>query len=307
MAVKTTYGIQIDSTVLRKHLQDFALVMGRELGDVVKNQAALWCRDMIDYTPPFTSPGNGSDKGSFKIGAEKVAGQIKSIFKPIISRTDSASPSEIAAIGREDVFKMWTNGIRTGKADDYLTRNHRKTKWSKFQQNYGSSNLGGTPRFTDRAGMKAFHDSMRSNNGRGAVKKSSINSGNFIFVKDDSDIKWYIKQKQKNVGIMKSGYYFASEALKESVGFPAWVKHSEGTNEKIAVNEISKPMLPTVTVGNKIGNITQKVSASRVNFVTRLRAEKMRTQMKNELNRKKISLWDATMSGKISGTASFFH
>lgn len=307
MAVKTTYGQPIDTTALTKHLQDFSRVMGLELGKEVKHQAALWCRDMIDYTPPFTSPGNGSDKGSKSIGMDKIAGQIKSIFKPIISKTNSASPSEVAAIGREDVFKMWTNGIKAGKADDYLTRNHRKTKWSAFQQKYNSSSIGGTPRFTDRAGMKPFHDSLRTNNGRGYVKKSAINAGNFIFVKDESDINWYIKQKQKNVGIMKSGYYFASEALKESVGFPAWVKHSEGQSEKIAVNDIAKPLQPTVIVGNRIGNITQKVSASRVNYVTRLRAEKMRTQMKNELNRKKISLWQATLSGSISGTASYFH
>jgi hypothetical protein len=279
--------------------------MGLELGGVVKHQAALWCRDMIDYTPPFTSPGNGSDKGAFKVGAEKVAGQIKAIFKPILSRTDSASPSEIAAIGREDIFKMWKRGIRAGQADDYLTKTHRKIKWVTLQDKYGSSSLG-SPKYTDRAGMKAYHDSMRSNGGRGAVKKSEINAGNYIFVKDDSDIKWYIRQKQKNVGIMKSGYYFATEVLKESVGFPAWVKHIEGQNEKIVIDNSKKALLPTVTVGNKIGNITQKVSESRVNFVTRLRAEKMRTQMKNELNRKKISLWDATKSGSISGTAKYF-
>lgn len=305
MAVKTTYGQAIDTTVLRKHLQDFALVMGLDLGGVVKHQAALWCRDMIDYTPPFTSPGNGSDKGAFKVGAEKVAGQIKSIFKPLISRTDSASPSEIAAIGREDVFKMWKNGIRAGKADDYLTKNHRKIKWVTLQQKYSSS-IGGNPRYTDRNGMKAYHDSMRSDGGRGAVKKSAINAGSYIFVKDDSDIQWYIRQKQKNVGIMKSGYYFATEVLKENVSFPAWVKHMEGQNEKIVIDNSKKALLPTVTVGNKIGNITKKVSDGRVNFVTRLRAEKMRTQMVRELNRKKISLWDATKSGSISGTASYF-
>jgi hypothetical protein len=305
MAVKTTYGQKIDSTNLRKHLQDFSRVMGLELGGVVKHQAALWCRDMIDYTPPFTSPGNGSDKGAYKIGAEKVAGQIKSIFKPILSTTSSASPTEIAAIGREDVFKMWTRGIKAGKADDWTTRNHRKIKWTRLQE-LGGRISGGTPRYTDRAGMKAYHDAVRSNGGRGAVRKSQINKGNFIFVKSDDDINWFIKQKQKNVGIMKSGYYFATEVLKESINFPAWVKHIEGQNEKIVIDNTKKPMLPTVTVGNKIGNITQKVSESRVNFVTRLRAEKMRTQMKNELNRKKISLWDATRSGQISGTASFF-
>ena len=306
MAIKTDYGVKIDASAFTKHLQDFALVMGRNLGQVIKNQAALFCRDMVDYTPPFKSPGDGSSLGAKGIGADKIKGQIRAIFKPIISKTDSASPSEIAAIGREDVFKMWTQAIKQGKMDSYLTSQPRKIKWQKFQQKYASTNIGGNVRYTDRSGMEAFHNSLRSNNGRGSVRKSELKKGNFIFVKDESDVAWYIKQKQKNIGILKSAYFYVSQSLRENVGFPAWVKHPEGQNEQIAINDFNKPLLPEVTVGNRIGNITKEVPASTVNFVLRRRAEKMRAQMVSYLNKNKISLWQATMSGKISGTAKYF-
>jgi hypothetical protein len=113
-------------------------------------------------------------------------------------------------------------------------------------------------------------------------------------------------KSKRTVGIMKSGYYYATVTLREKVNFPSWVKHSEGQSEQIAVDNSNKPLLPAVTVGNKIGNVTKEVSTSTVNFVLRRRAEAMRTQMVHRLNKTKTSLWDATMSGKISGTAKYF-
>jgi hypothetical protein len=156
MAIKTAYGVKVDATAFTKHLQDFALVMGKTLGQVIKEQAAKFRLDMVDDTPPFTSPGDGSKKPAQLIGQDKIRGQIKAIFKPIISKTDSASPSEIAAIGREDVFKMWTQAIKQSKMDSYLTGKTRKTKWQKFQQQYSSSSIGGNVRYTDRTGNGIF-------------------------------------------------------------------------------------------------------------------------------------------------------
>jgi hypothetical protein len=290
-------NVKVDSSILDAHLRDYAKVMGKNLGVVVKQQAGLFCKDMISYTRPFATK-RGDDGATAKAKEVGISNVTKAVFK-VFQPLQNALPSDIANIGSFDVFKMWEK--RNGGSD----AKGRKMRWTQFQEKFRDGSR--SPAFIngDKAAMETLHRSLRQDGGKGPLfGYASKSKRPFAFVAKESDIASYARQKAKDVGTLKSAYWFAAQRIAENIVVPAWAKQAGGASNAIADNKANQPMKPEVTVGNTIGNKlgNQRFTQAALNH----RAFAMRNAMMQELKKKKIPLWLATAKGMTSGTSQYF-
>lgn len=293
-------GVEIDDTLLHAHLHDYAAVLGDNIGVVIKKQAALFCQDMIRYTAPYAGqvPGGGETTPAKKHGQDSVKSNIMHMFKTL----DTAKPSEIAAIGSPEVFKLWIHFLDSGRADPYLSDNRRHVKWSRFEANYkkGLQPIRFIPS-GDLLRLNYAHKENRRDGGRGSIMKPS--KGIIAVVESPKDLKQFIKEKQANVGFLKSAYYHAAQLIGETkVTFPKWIQHSKAKVNAIALDDSHKPMMPEVTVGNKIGGKLERTER----FALKRRGDSMRNAIVRHLSKIKMPLWEAVAHGKITGTLPYF-
>ena len=295
MAISANKGVTVDDSAFLAHLRDYSKVLGLSMAETIREQAGLFCVDMIGYTRPFTSPGEGMSSTSQDKGFENVKKSVYHIFQPV----EKATSGQIAAIGRYDVFKMWEKRSGGGAAKG------RKVRWTQFQKTHAG---GKAPVFIeagDQATIGRIHTSLRQDNGRGSLKPSASHSKEpFAIVAKDKDIQSYIKKKQKDIGILKSAYYFAADKIRAKTTSPAWVKNPEGAGNAIGEDRTNVPNLPEVTVGNTKGG--KGTFNSLIRTAINYRAYAMRIKMAARLNKEKIPLWLATAQGKTANTSQNF-
>lgn len=297
MTVTANKGVTVDDSALKAHLRDFAKVMGRELSEVIRDQAAAFCIDMINYTRPYESKGEGMAKPAFDKGVKNVRDSVFHIFRPL----SRATSEQVAAIGRFDVFKMWEK--RNGGSSD--AGKAKKMRWTKFQQSFGGGKSVTFIAAGDMGALGAIHSKLRRDGGRGSLHDSAAKSADpYAIVSREKDVEAYAKLKAKDVGILKSAYYFAALRIKAKVKGAAWVKNPEGASNAISDDKTGAVLEPFVTVGNLKGRrgITDSLVQAAINH----RAYAMRNAMARRLNKDKISLWQATANGSVGGTSSNF-
>lgn len=291
-------GVMIDDSALMGHLNDYALVLGKSLGEVVREQAGLFCIDMIRYTRPFKRPSGGFESDAKKAGLENVEKGVFKIFQPV----SHAKPEEISKIGRYDVFKLWANDKKAGKLDS------SPKAWKRFQSRYSNAPGAIIPYIDkgDNSAMQQVHFKHRRYNGKGGLNGYAVRAKKpFAYVKDEREIKRYIKEHQKHVGSFKSAYWFAAQKIRaKEVRAPAWLKHPRGSKFAIGVDKIQQAKTPEATVGNLIG--LRQMPRGLVRAAISRRAYAMRFIMARELNKRKIPLWLATAQGKTVNTAKYF-
>lgn len=297
MALKNLKGVSVDDRGLLAHLNDFALVMGREMGEVVQQQAGLFCIDMLKYSRPFDGkvPGAGLASGAKQHGMENVNNALLKVFRPI----SYATGSQIANLGRYDVFKRYQEAKGTTAKGKGL-----KMRWTSFKAKYGNGNAA-LPfvESGDLATMARIHSGLREDNGHGGLKASARNSTEpFALVADDKTMKAYILQKQRDVGILKSAYWHAAKLIRAKVSGGSWVQHPEGVGNAIGINNILQAKKPEATVGNKIGG---KAGNDRfVQLALNHRAFAMRNAMLREMQKKKLQNWQK--SAQVLNTIQYF-
>ena len=287
MAIASRRNQNVDTAGLQAHLKDFIKIMGKEMGPTVKEQAGLFCKDMIGFTRPFATSsagGTGASRSAKERGKNNIDYSIRKVFAPI----SKATTQEIAGINRYDVFKLW--GQRNGGTGP----TSHKIRWTQFQKSYGSNGKS-VPYFEqgDLSGMKLFINGLRMDGGKGGLMPEVRRSKeNFAIVASEKDIDRLIRLKDDNVGILKSAYWFASLQIGAKITAPAWAKDLQGQQNAIAKDDTQKEAAPEVTVGNTIGN---KLGNERwTRLAIKSRAQKMRLQMAAVMNKKKIPLWEAS-------------
>ena len=302
MGISARQGVKVDDSAFQAHLKDYAAVMGKSMAEVIREQAGLFCLDMVKRSLPFAGGSKGDKESGGSLGArdagrDNVRRSVYHIFQPI----GNATVGQVASIGRLDVFKMWEKrnsalGV-SGKT--------AKIRWRQFEQKYAGSDK---PQFIedgDMAAIGALHTSKRRDNGRGSLTPSAIHhKGPFAIVANDRDLQRYVKQKEKDVGILKSAYWFAAQRIKSDVKMPAWVKNTLGASNAIAEDKTNTTAAPEVTVGNAIGG--KGTFDSLIKAAINYRAYAMRVKMAAKLNKDKVPLWLATAQGKTSGTFQHF-
>jgi hypothetical protein len=284
MGLKNKTKVQVDSRGLEAHLHDFSVVMGRSLGEVVQQQAGLFCTDMLKYSRPFDGkvPGAGLSSGAKQHGMENVNNSLLKVFRPI----SYATGSQIANLDRYDVFKRYQEAKGTASKGKAL-----KMRWTAFKAKYGNGN-GALPfvESGDLGTMARIHSGLREDGGHGGLKNAARNSKEpFALVADDKTMKAYILQKQRDVGILKSGYWHAAKLIRAKVGGGSWVQHPEGSSQAIGINQLMQAAKPEVTVGNKIGG---KAGNGRfVQLAINHRAFAMRNAMLREMKKQQLKGW----------------
>lgn len=298
MATTARKGVKIDPSALHAHLVDFSKVLGKSLGEVCREQAGLFCLDMIRYSRPFTKPGDGAEKTAKDKGFDNVKKSLYHIFRPL----ELASREQVAALGSFDVFKKWEK--RTGQLGGGGAKG-KQMRWVDFQTKYGG---GRPPKFIaagDTSTMKSLHNSLRRGEGHGSLMGFAARAKEpFAIIEKEGDLKAYMKLKQKSVGKLKSAYYFAAQKIRSKANAPAWAKNSEGSSNAIGEDKLDTPMKPEVTVGNIIGG--RGTFDSLIRAAISYRAYAMRAVMAAKLNKDKIPLWAACAQGKTTGTAKYF-
>jgi hypothetical protein len=298
MATTARKNVQVDASALMGHLHDFALVMGKTIGEVVRDQAALFCQDMISYSRPFSgrSPGSGATKGAKDDGDNNVKQSIRKIFRPV----ELATKEQIAAVGKYEVFKLWTK-----RKGERVQGKGKAVRWQQFQEKFGGGSAMAFVDSGDLATMGRIHRSLRNDNGHGSLTSAARNSKQpFAIVAKDRDIERYIRNEQKVVGTLKSAYYFAGVRIRGKIKAPAWAKQAGGQENTIADDKTAQPKKPEVTVGNLIGG--KAGNDKFVKLAISHRAYAMRVKMAAELNKKKIPLWAASARGQTTNTAKYF-
>jgi len=291
-------GVVVDDSALQAHLRDYSKVLGKSMGDVIREQAALFCKDMIEYTPPLDGGNNG--KGNNLQAKRKGEDAVRrSVFK-LIQPIENAKPSQIADIGRMDVFRMWLKSKSGAKAN--------KARWEKFQATYGRGNKVAFIEPGNLGAIGELHTSQRTDGGHGALKSVHFHKGaSAMAIAREKDIEKYIRDKQKSVGKLKSPYYHAAMRIGAKQVFPAWAQHEDGAKNAIAENKLNEPNNPSVTVGNLIGKKVLRGWIDRsVQNALNHRAYSMRAVMAAKLNKEKTPLWLATAQGKTSNTSQYF-
>jgi hypothetical protein len=295
MAIKPTKNVKLDESTLVAHLHDYSLVLGKDLGEVVREQAGLFCMDLAKYTRPFTSAGKGLDGGSKKKGEENVRAAVFTIFQPI----KFATKEQVTAMKSYEVFKMWT------KEHGAQSFGSSKKQWDTFQKKYPStksiSYIG-----SDASAMSKIHSKLRNYDGKGGLMTYAKKAKSpFAFVKSESDVEKYAKSKWKDVGSLKAGYWYAAQKIRaKEVKAPAWIKHTKGQVYAIGEDKISQPMKPEAMIGNLVG--FRAMPRGLFNAAISYRQYAMRVKMAAELNKKKIPLWVATAKGLTTNTSKHF-
>jgi hypothetical protein len=289
MAIFSRNSVKVDASGLNAHLQDYAKLMGKEMSVVIREQAGLFCRDMIGFTRPFNGSnkgGTGASKKAQLYGQENVRKSVFKVFQPIWFATSS----QIGTIGSYEVFQAWDKA--RGEKGENVGGN--RITWKQFQQKYPVG--GGSAKYISLSStgqVRSIMTGYRTDGGRGplqdAVRKQKEA---FIVTKDVDILNAYIKEEGKNVGTLKSAYWFAAQRINAKISAPAWAKNPAGSSNAIAQDKTNVPLTPEVTVGNVIGNKLNNQNWTK--HAINVRASKMRIQMANYMNKNKIPLWNAT-------------
>lgn len=296
MRVSASKHVHLDADTLMAHLHDYAKVMGKDLGEVVREQAGHFCIDLVKYTRPFTSAGKGMDPGSKKKGEENVEKALSTVFRPV----KFANKQQISDMRSFEVFKMWSKD-NSSKNDP----RSKKQQWEALQNRYPAKRpityVG-----NDQAAMGKIHAKLRKYGGKGGLLDYAKKSKSpFAFVKKESDLKTYAKQKMKDIGSLKAGYWFAAQKIRaKEIKAPAWIKHTVGQQYAIGQDMISQPMKPEVLIGHIVGfrAMPRGLLRSAISY----RQYAMRVKMAAELNKRKIPLWLATAQGLTTNTSKHF-
>jgi hypothetical protein len=268
------------------------------MAEVIREQAGLFCQDMIKYSRPFAgkSPGTGDKKTAKDTGDNNVKRSIRKIFRSV----DQADPEMIASLGRYDVFKMWTK-----RKGEKVQGKGKAVRWERFREKYAKGTSYAFIPPGSLSLMDAIHRKLRTDGGRGSLNPAARGAKKpFAIVAKDKDIERYTNKVQKDVGMLKSAYYHAAMLVRSKCAGASWVKHSEGRGNAIARDEGQKPNQPEMTVGNTIG---RRAGNDRfVRMAISYRAYAMRVAMAARLNKDKIPLWLATAQGKTVNVSKFF-
>ena len=298
MAVKVKKNVQVDASNLMAHLHDFSQVLGKNLGETVREQAGLFCMDLIKYSGPYKGAGKGLDSSAKKKGEDNLKKSVFKIFQPV----ERATAEQVASIGSFDVFKLWIKS----PGHKSVGKKGLEKQWEAFKSKHPSTRATTFISSGDFAAMTTLHNRHRKYQGKGGLMPYAIRAkSGFAIVPKEKDIERYYSLKKDNVGIMKSGYWFASQKIRaKEVKAPAWVKHSQGSSLAIGVDQINQPMKPEVTIGNMIGK--RVIPNAQFRAALNYRMYAMRVRMAAELNKKKIALWRSSLSGSTTNTSKFF-
>jgi hypothetical protein len=255
--VSIATNVKVDITEFNKLVGIYCQVMNKSMALVVKNTARLFCRDMVQYTPPFSGSGPSSAKGAGmnsvaqKKGQDNVSRDVRKIFAPLAQ----APSQQVAEFGNLGIFSAWMNAKRAlppphqpgwifdwFKGGAFIGQGEWET-FKKFESNASGRGVATFWSGTNEGQVKSLHEAIR---GKPAYKVKDTDQK--VYVDDWKVVERYIKRVQTRVGRLKSGWYYAGKELGKMPSV-AWVSR-QGGGDKICVQNLIGNK-PTVKVGTQ--------------------------------------------------------
>lgn len=273
---------QIDQTLLNKLASvygGFSRYTKQLTEDLIKEEAALTCREAIRYSPPLDGKagGKGDKKPAETWGNWAVALDILSIINSDDKRLSSAISSKDPG-----KFQKWRQG-KPPRTSGVIAKIWEDTNPQRAYQKalnlyggryYYGSHINTVLKSQDQ--IKGVHDKMRSLY-RGRIRKNNgppMQYRERPFLADEKLISEYIKKRQERVGWMKAGWVYVIRqigppminGIPKNFGLsklPKWIERHNATHGMVSLNIRRTPALfgsgggdsYTMSVVNNLGNI----------------------------------------------------
>jgi hypothetical protein len=258
-------GVTVDESQLKRHFEVFAKVMGKDVAVVIKDQARLFCQDMLDYTLPVENctpgTGRGTTSRAKQEGMDRVQQDIEKVFMPL----GYASFKSVANADDIGIFSAWLRERRAMPKvilpdflkeanSDLWDTSQMFERFKRFARKIDSKGIGalagrnlGVDNLSqaNTTNIQGLHEGAR----RGPRNYRIKDNFNPYFIADyNSKVPAYIRKVQSRVGKLKAGWYTAGSQLGK-VRAPSWVISNQwGTG--IVVDQLSNNKTPSLTVGN---------------------------------------------------------
>jgi hypothetical protein len=267
----------------------FAALTGQTMRDACLEQAALACQDAATFTPPMPiGGGRGLSKAAQTAGDNAVAGDMKKMFVAANDRnSNSASPlltNQLAYATKANDIGLFNKIIGKGTLEALkglspimrkIANDRDYDRAFKKAKNYFNTT---NPVMTDYGqgfvqDIRPIHNRIKGKFG-GRIGKGIRPTKVKTLVETKGELDQYIRDRQKMVGMIKSGWASALRSLPKPVinGIPkdfgvdllkvAWInRHTQirGTNSLLANEKVVE-----LTVTNTEGNINNIAVDARV-------------------------------------------
>lgn len=189
---------EVDTSKLERVIDDFVIHSGKEMSEVVKQQAGQMVGHLIALTPPSKTRGVSLSKTGGITNAAKKIGE-KAI------RADIASLFPTTRMNREKVERMIENGYRWGTGR-------------------GAKQI---PRYAGSVSeLRRIHKESRSPS-TGRVRVGS--TGQRMAITTAALRREFAKEQIKTVGKLNAGWVRAAEELKTAKrAVPVWIRRHKG-------------------------------------------------------------------------------
>ena len=273
-------------STFNRALTAFAQEVGYTIEYAALREAALMCRDAIVFTPPFKMGGGGGEtKQAELVGKKAVDRDINSLF---VAKNDKAKVAgamllnNLASAAKRRNFGEFTKAMQAANdksiqfdaiipnkivADSDTLRAYRKAQ-NFFNQ---SSGQPGNAVVTD---LRPVHNRFKrlTRQGKTKIEKGRGDYLGKFLVESKADLKAYIKERQEEVGKLKSGWWNVMQVIpkpkKKGVdqtfgrkGVAGYVKKFPGNNFQ---RLYSTPKAVNYSFGNMIGNADDKATKNNV-------------------------------------------
>lgn len=268
ITARAVEGVKVDNKELRTAISAYASVTKKALADVIREQARLMCRDLVDFYPPFEAKKSGAQQvgGGFTLkardkGRDAVSRDVRKIFAPL----PQAQAGSVAQYGSASIFAKWVDdklklpgphypnyvfdGIQKGK-HGYLAAGWMaaESQWNYFKQVESGAKSRKAKFFLtpSMATIEAIHKKRR---GSPNYRVSETQTSEKVYVDDFKVVLKYIKKVQQRVGKLKAGWWWTGKFLGK-------MRRADWISDQGSSTAICRPMLngekPGVVIGNTI-------------------------------------------------------
>lgn len=222
-----TPKVTVNTANFGRELKNYSLQTRKNIGVVVREQAKLFVRDVINMTPPFPGGQRGATLGRAvapqthrRAGEASLQRDIRRVFLPI------------------DQLKIWdkTNDPRLSSQLQKAARAGDVAAVKAIFRNVGL-NMDAIP-----TAVRALHVGARGSRGR--VPKRTVPN----VVLASTSVRAYETRAKKSIGYAKAGWATAARAL--GVKLPAWL--SRHRTPGLVNDQTHRLNSPFIIIGNLV-------------------------------------------------------
>jgi hypothetical protein len=266
--------IKVDETKLRRKMQQYERIVGKEVRQLVHNSARLCCVQLAKFTQPY---GNKSDA--------KKSGE-KAITKDVQGGKRSTGKGK----GRRGIFLPLTPFMKAN-AEFYGGSENIRLFVKKDGTVYG----------TDRAHflvnasvgtLRAIHKTKFVNGRMSAAGGDTRDVGRWKFIDQyfasQNVINAFLKVQFRKVGLVKAGWAVAAAACRADVrqplsGIPAWVRRNISKARGAIDDSKASGLGWKIKLKNQVGYARQTLSRTNENIAVQVSRQRMLSMMNHAI------------------------